>query len=75
MLRYFYFRYPSRFSLPHGVLHYRAAYSLGPALPSTGSCYPSVSVLHSHWWYWNLHQFSIAYDFCPRLRSRLTLGG
>ena len=26
-------------------------------------------------WYWNLNQLSIAYDICPRLRSRLTLGG
>ena len=28
----------------HSVLHYRAAYTLGPALPSTGSYYPSVSM-------------------------------
>ena len=26
-------------------------------------------------WYWNLYQLSIAYDFRPRLRSRLTLSG
>jgi hypothetical protein len=25
--------------------------------------------------YWNVHQLSITYDFRPRLRSRLTLGG
>ena len=57
------------------VLHYAPAYTLGPVLPSTGSCYPSVSVLRSYRWYWNLHQLSIAYGFCPGLRSRLTLGG
>ena len=28
----------------HSVLHYYAAYTLGPALPSTGSYYPSVSM-------------------------------
>ena len=28
----------------HSVLHYCAAYTLGPALPSTGSYYPSVSM-------------------------------
>ncbi len=28
-----------------------------------------------HRWYWNLNQLSIAYDFRPRLRPRLTLGG
>ena len=43
MLRY-YFHSPSGFCLPHSVLHYRAAYTLGPALPSTGSYYPSVSM-------------------------------
>ena len=26
-------------------------------------------------WYWNIDQLSIAYDFRPRLRSRLTLSG
>ena len=43
MLRY-YFHSPSGFCLIHSVLHYRAAYTLGPALPSTGSYYPSVSM-------------------------------
>ena len=43
MLRY-YFHSPSGFCLMHSVLHYRAAYTLGPALPSTGSYYPSVSM-------------------------------
>ncbi len=68
-------RSPSGFCSTRYVLNYTAAYTLGPALPSTGSCYPSVSVLHCIRWYWNLHQLSIAYDFCPRLRPRLTLGG
>ena len=43
MLRY-YFHSPSGFCRSHSVLHYRAAYTLGPALPSTGSYYPSVSM-------------------------------
>ena len=43
MLRY-YFHSPSGFCLMHSVLHYYAAYTLGPALPSTGSYYPSVSM-------------------------------
>ena len=41
------FHSPSRFCLTRRVLHYAPAYALGPALPSTGSCYPSVSLLHS----------------------------
>ena len=57
------------------VLHYASASLLGRALPSTCSCYPSVSVHHSYRWYRNLHLLSIAYDFRPRLRSRLTLSG
>ena len=57
------------------VLHYVPAYTLRPALPSTGSCYPSVSMHHSYGWYRNLNLLSIAYDFCPWLRPRLTLGG
>ncbi len=47
------------------------AYALGPALPSTGSYYPSVSVLHSCRWYRNINLFSIAYDIRPRLRPDL----
>ena len=57
------------------VLHYPAASHTPQALPSTCSCYPSVSLLRSYRWYWNLNQLSIAYDYRPRLRSRLTLGG
>src|SRR6056297_105625 len=39
--------------------------------------YPSVSPHHSinAWWYRNLNLLSIAYDFRPRLRPRLTLSG
>ena len=40
-------RSPSRFRLMRRVLHYAPAYALGPALPSTGSRYPSVSVHRS----------------------------
>ena len=61
--------------LTQDVLHCPAASLTPRALPSTRSCYPSVSVLHSHRWYWNINQLSIAYDHRPRLRSRLTLGG
>ena len=43
MLRYSNFA-PHHGSAYIGVLHYRAAYTLGPALPSTGSYYPSVSM-------------------------------
>ena len=57
------------------VLHYIADSPLRPALPSTGSCYPSVSVPRSHRRCRNLNLLSIAYDHRPRLRSRLTLGG
>ena len=57
------------------VLHCSAASLTPQALPSTCSCYPSVSLLRSYRWYWNLNQLSIAYDYRPRLRSRLTLGG
>ena len=69
------FRSLSSFSLMPSVLHYQAAYALRPALPSTGSCYPSVSMHHSYGRYRNLNLFSIAYDYRPRLRPRLTLGG
>ena len=57
------------------VLHYNTASLTPQALPSTCSCYPSVSLPRSYRWYWNLNLLSIAYDFRPRLRSRLTLGG
>ena len=66
-----YFHSPSRFRLAEGVLHYPPAFALGPALPSTGSYYPPVSVLHSIRRYRNINLLSIAYDFCPRLRSDL----
>ena len=61
--------------LMSSVLHYSTASHTPQALPSTCSCYPSVSLLRSYRWYWNLNQLSIAYDFRPRLRSRLTLSG
>ena len=50
---------------------------LGRALPAARSAYPSASPLRSNdfRWYWNLYQLSIAYDFRPGLRSRLTLSG
>ena len=50
---------------------------LGPALPLTGLTYPPVSLPLSNNYerYRNLNLLSIAYDFRPRLRSRLTLGG
>ena len=43
MLRY-YFHSPSGFRFPWRVLDCATAYTLGPALPSTGSYYPSVSM-------------------------------
>ena len=64
-----------RSALMLNVLHYPAASLTPQALPSTCSCYPSVSLPRSYRWYWNLNQLSIAYDYRPRLRSRLTLGG
>ena len=64
-----------RSAFASGVLHYRTASLTPQALPSTCSCYPSVSLPRSYRWYWNLNQLSIAYDYRPRLRSRLTLGG
>ena len=69
------FRSPSRLRQTACVLHYSTASLTPQALPSTCSCYPSVSLLRSYRWYWNLNQLSIAYDLCPRLRPRLTLGG
>ena len=74
MLPYLFFG-PHHSSENIRVLHYGITLLLKPALPSTGSCYPSVSVHHSYRWYRNLHLLSIAYDLCPRLRPRLTLGG
>ncbi len=55
--------YPSKISLMNRVLHCGSASLLGPALPSTGSAYPSVSLLRCFRWYWNFNQLSIAYDF------------
>ena len=46
-------------------LPYATPFVLTPALPSTGSHYPSVSLLRSCILrrYWNLYQLSITYDF------------
>ena len=70
------------FSTHHGpalkrVLHYAPASPLGRGLPSPRSAYPSVSLRQSNElsWYRNINLLSIAYDFCPRLRPRLTLRG
>ena len=56
---------------------YPSASLLGRALPAARSAYPSASPLRSNdfRWYWNLNQLSIAYDFRPGLRPRLTLSG
>ena len=68
-------------SLPVGLLPYTQRTSLPCSLhPWTGSTINrlilSFCVNASHiWWYWNLYQLSIAYDYRPRLRPRLTLGG
>ena len=68
---------PSQISLSISGFAWISASLLGHALPAACSAYPSVSPLHSFdfRWYWNLNQLSIAYDFRPRLRSRLTLSG
>ena len=56
---------------------YCTPYSLGRTQPTVRFAYPSASPHCSNGvrWYWNLNQLSIAYGFCPRLRSRLTLSG
>ena len=68
---------PSQLNLIECGFAYIQTSLLGHALPAACSAYPSVSPLRSNdfRWYWNLNQLSIAYDFRPRLRSRLTLRG
>ena len=72
-----YFLSPSHPSIEHAYFTTCPASVLGRVLPSTRFAYPSVSLhlSNNYWWYWNLNQLSIAYGICPRLRSRLTLGG
>ena len=60
-----------------GVLHYLTPSTLAPALPSTGSDYPSVSLLRL-FMYGGIGFFTdrpSPTTLRPRLRSRLTLGG
>ena len=68
-------RSPSQPSLTLCVLHYTTASLLGRGLPSPRSAYPSVSLHPVARRYRNINRLSIAYDYCPRLRSRLTLRG
>src|SRR5665648_551262 len=55
----------------------RSPLTLRRTQPTVRSTYPSVSPHRSNdfRWYWNLNQLSIADDFRPRLRPRLTLSG
>ena len=71
------FSSPSQPSLMVSGFAYSPASLLGRALPAARSAYPSASPLRSNdfRWYWNLYQLSIAYDFRPGLRPRLTLSG
>ena len=71
------FSSPSQPSLMVSGFAYSPASLLGRALPAARSAYPSASPLRSNdfRWYWNLNQLSIAYDFRPGLRPRLTLSG
>ena len=64
-------------SLTRRVLHYVLASCFEHTYPSACFHYPSVSLPHLNviWEYRNINQFSIVYDYRPRLRSRLTLGG
>ena len=68
---------PSQLVLRVCGFAYTQASLLGHARPAACSVYPPASPLRSNdfRWYWNLYQLSIAYDFRPRLRSRLTLSG
>ena len=71
------FSSPSQPSLSMCGFACTSASLLGRALPAARSAYPSASPLHSNdfRWCWNLYQLSIAYDFRPGLRPRLTLSG
>ena len=71
------FSSPSQPSLKVSGFAYSPASLLGRAQPTARSAYPSASPLRSNdfRWYWNLNQLSIAYDFRPGLRPRLTLSG
>ena len=68
---------PSHVSLSVSGFACLPAFVLGHASPTACSAYPPASPLHSFnpWWYRNLNLLSIAYDFRPGLRSRLTLSG
>ena len=68
---------PSQLNLKACGFTYIQTSLLGHAQPTACSTYPSASPHHSnnHWWYRNINLLSIAYDFRPRLRSRLTLSG
>ena len=63
--------YVARTSLRHTLDAWTGS-SIGPLRLSF--CV-TASVLTSAWWYRNIYLLSIAYDFRPRLRSRLTLSG
>ena len=65
---------PSQPNLKVRGFAYAQVSLLGHALPTACSAYPSVSPHRSNdfRWYRNLNLLSIAYDFRPRLRSRLT---
>ena len=71
------FRSPSQLRIDTADLPALSSSLLGRAQPTARSTYPSVSPHHSNdfRWYRNLNLLSIAYDFRPRLRSRLTLSG
>ena len=71
------FRSPSQPNIDIADLPTLSASLLGRTQPTVRSTYPSVSPHHSNdsWWYRNLNLLSIAYDFRPQLRPRLTLSG
>ena len=71
------FSSPSQPSLKVSGFAYSPASLLGRAQPTARSAYPSASPRRSNdpWWYRNVNLLSIAYDFRPGLRSRLTLSG
>ena len=68
---------PSRLRIELADLPTSSPSTLGHALPTACSTYPSVSPLRSNDFrrYRNINLLSIAYDSRPRLRSRLTLSG
>ena len=71
------FRSPSQLRIDIADLPTLSPSLLGHTQPTVCSTYPTVSPHRSNdfRWYWNLNQLSIAYDFRPRLRPRLTLSG